>query len=133
MTKWALTQTGKINIEALHMTKDTLFLLQADFTDENFPGDRFYCPSCTFFEGLLALFPPLSKHLEVRRIGFERPRMELVKLVGEDQQTCPTLVLSQRSNRAFATHEFAGNAFIKGQSEIAEYLAETYAIPVMHP
>jgi len=69
------------------MTKDTLIILAGDFMDGlNGP---YYCPECAILEGLLAYFPATRKRLDVRRIGFPRPRPEMVELLGEDNQECP--------------------------------------------
>lgn len=72
------------------MTKDKLFLLDPGFKSET--GERQFCPDCMLMEGVLAVFPKETAELEVVRVPFAKPRNALVKLVGEDNQSCPALV-----------------------------------------
>ena len=75
------------------MERDTLFLLRPDFMD----GDRgpYFCPGCAELRGLLEFYPALKRVLDVRHVEFPRPRPELVELVGEENQSCPVLVLRE--------------------------------------
>lgn len=116
--------------------RDTLFLLQPGFVDPRLSQDRYYCTECAALEGLLSFTAPLRERLEVRRIGFERPRAPLVELLGPDHQNCPMLVLGeaapkeiQRVNTSAAT----GRRFITGLVPIGEYLATQYGVPRPHP
>ena len=71
-----------------------LFLLKADFQDpEKEPGKRYFCPDCVMIEGLLSYYPRLNDELEVHYVNFARPRKALVDLLGEENQSCPVLIL----------------------------------------
>lgn len=71
-----------------------LFLLKADFKDLNRGDDkRYFCPDCVMIEGLLSYYPRLTSELEVKYVNFARPRQVLIDLIGEENQSCPVLVL----------------------------------------
>ncbi len=71
-----------------------LFLLKADFKDINRGDDkRYFCPDCVMIEGLLSYYPRLINEIEVKYVNFARPRQVLVDLLGEENQSCPVLVL----------------------------------------
>lgn len=73
---------------------EKLFLLKADFQDASrADGKRYFCSDCVLLEGLLSYYPQLSKELEVKYVNFARPRQVLVDLLGEENQSCPVLVL----------------------------------------
>jgi Protein of unknown function (DUF3088) len=71
--------------------KDTLFILKAPFGDGGFD---WYCNDCATMEGALIANPHWLQRIEVRRIAFPRPRIELIELIGEEHQGCPVLVTS---------------------------------------
>jgi len=70
--------------------KDILFILKAPFRDE---GRSWYCHDCATLEGALLCNPGWNETLDVRRIDFQRPRAEVVELVGEEYQGVPMLVM----------------------------------------
>ncbi len=51
---------------------------------------------CAPIEGLLACYPGLREHLDIRYVNFARPRQAMVDLVGEAHQGCPTLLTRKR-------------------------------------
>lgn len=77
------------------MTRDRLYLLEAEFSDEALPGRAFYCKDCITIEGLLAAFPASAARLDVIRLPYPRPRTEIVALIGEENQNLPCLVLAE--------------------------------------
>lgn len=77
---------------------EKLFLLKADFLDENFAvGKKFWCPDCVMIEGLLSYYPKLKELIEVNYIDFARPRKPIIELIGETNQSCPVLILNDGS------------------------------------
>jgi hypothetical protein len=96
--------------------KDTLLLLAPDFATG---GRRCYCPACATIEGLLGYYPQLRSELDVRYIGFTRPRPDVVELIGAANQGLPALVL--------ANAVAAG-----GPASIGRYLARRYGIGEPH-
>ena len=56
------------------MSRDVLFLLEPGFADPKHPGQRFVCPHGLSIEGLLASAPEHAGRIDVKRVGFERPR-----------------------------------------------------------
>lgn len=105
--------------------RDTLFLLAPDFTEG---GDRFFCPGSALVEGMLGFYPQLREQLDVRYIGFPRPRQAVVELLGEAHQGCPVLVLAGDSpGPGTLPHgEAGGRRFINDERAICEYLAARF-------
>jgi hypothetical protein len=89
--------------------KDTLFILAAPFPDGGF---EWYCNDCATLEGALLVNPHWNDRIDVRRIGFARPRQEIIALVGSAWQGCPMLVMDKE--RA------PGDAIIVGEYAILQ-------------
>ena len=103
------------------MAKDTLFVLDTDYADPAFGGERrFYCKDCVTVEGLLALFPDRAGNIEVVRVGWPRPRAAVVAVLGEENQNLPAL--------AFAEGGFAND--IEG---VLAALHSRHGFPERHP
>ena len=114
------------------MKKDLLFLLSHDFEDR---GETYYCPGCVELVGLLETYPKLKETVEIRYVDFPRPRPEVVDLLGEENQSCPVLVLAERPSGAPArvtVGEANGQAFVEGAREIGEYWAHVHGIGRPH-
>lgn len=109
------------------MTKDVLFLLPPAF---DVAGEGpWFCPDCAPIEGLLANFPLLKGALDIRYVGrFERPRREMVKMLGEAHQGCPTLACRDKP-MSVASVEANGWHVVADPGPIARVLREKYAIP----
>lgn len=99
---------------------EKLFLLKADFEDKNrADGKLYFCPECSPIEGLLSYYPRLRNELEIHYLDFNRPRQVLVGLLGEENQSCPVLVLENGS-------------FINDMNEIVRYLTENHQVGHSH-
>jgi hypothetical protein len=72
--------------------KDSLFLLESEFSDPARPGCTFYCKDCVTIEGLLAAFPDRARNLDVIRVAFPRPRTAVIEAIGVENQNLPALV-----------------------------------------
>lgn len=97
-----------------------LFLLKADFQDVNRnPEAKYFCPECSPIEGLLSYYPRLRDELEVVYVDFARPRKALVDLLGEENQSCPVLVLEDGS-------------FINDPNQIISHLTQYHGIGNCH-
>ncbi|MBH0114687.1 DUF3088 family protein [Novosphingobium sp. YJ-S2-02] len=102
-------------------TRDTLYVLDTDWADPEFGGERrFYCKDCVTVEGLLALFPERAGNIEVVRVGWPRPRGPVVERLGADNQNLPAL--------AFAEGGFAND--IEG---VLGALHTRHGFPERHP
>jgi len=104
------------------MAKHILFLLKPGFYD----GDEgpFFCPHSASMEGLLKYAPEIEKAIDVRRIDFQRPRLEIVDLLGEENQGTPVLVIDE-NREAIPDVQVSvktGRAFIVGEIEISKFL-----------
>ena len=115
------------------MNRDQLYLLKPNFFDKG--KGPFFCLGCAQMVGLLDFYPMLKHRLKVQYVGFPRPRPELVGLLGEENQSCPVLVLGTiptglPSN--LKVQSANGHAFVEGANEIAEYLAHAHGIGIPH-
>ena len=115
------------------MSKDTLFLLKPGFEDPAYPGKKFYCWHCALIEGVLASFPELGQKIEIKRIAWPRPRLDVIVLVGEDNQSLPLLILANGNRSIHQTGEFQGRAFISDKDAILAALSERHGFPHPHP
>jgi len=97
-----------------------LFLLKVDFQDINRnPEAKYFCPECAPVEGLLSYYPRLRNELEVVYVDFARPRKVLVDLLGEENQSCPVLVLED-------------GTFVNEVEKIYDYLTDYHGIGHCH-
>lgn len=103
------------------MARDRLFLLDYDYADPEFGGERrFYCKDCVTVEGLLALFPERAANIEVVRVEWPRPRAAAVEALGEANQNCPALA-------------FAEGGFVNDIEGILAALHTRHGFPERHP
>ena len=84
-------------------------------------------------EGVLASFPELAKRLDVERIAWPRPRLPVVELVGEENQSVPVLVLADGDTSPHQTGTYDGRAFISDKDKILAALSERHGFPDAHP
>ncbi|MEP5771858.1 DUF3088 domain-containing protein [Nisaea sp.] len=115
------------------MQRDTLFLVRPGFQDPAYPGKTFYCWHCALMEGVLASFPELAKHLDVERVAWPHPRLPLVELVGESNQSLPLLVLKDGATSLHQTGTYEGRALISDKDKILAALSERHGFPDPHP
>jgi len=104
------------------MSKHVLFLLKPNFYDgEDGP---FFCPHSAAMEGLLNYVPDLESKLEVHRIDYQRPRPDIVKLLGEENQGTPVLILDEGVEipPEAQVSTTTGRAFFLGEIEISKFL-----------
>lgn len=115
------------------MAGDTLFLIRPDFEVPAYPGRRFYCWHCALIEGVLAAFPERLGGLAVRRIDWPRPRLEVIDMVGAENQSLPLLVLAPGATSPHLSGTHAGRAFVADKDGILAVLAERHGLPLPHP
>ena len=77
-------------------------------------------------EGILAKFPKELAGLKVQRMGFPRPREAVVALVGEDNQSLPTLILGDGVLTNEDTSQYGNVRFLKGNDKILNALTMIY-------
>jgi hypothetical protein len=115
------------------MNRDRLYLLNPDFLDQG--KGPYFCPGCAQMLGLLEFYPKLKEHLSVHDVDFPRPRPDLVDLLGEENQSCPVLVIAavpEALPSRIKLQHAKGRAFVEGANEIAEYLAHVHGIGIPH-
>lgn len=115
------------------MDRDRLYLLKPGFFDAG--QGPYFCPHCAQVIGLLEFHPVLKANLDVRFLDFARPRLELVELLGEENQSCPVLVLAHPpagSPAAPNLQTAKGRWFVEGANEIAQYLAHVHHTGLPH-
>ncbi|PPU43909.1 hypothetical protein XcyCFBP4188_09755 [Xanthomonas hortorum pv. cynarae] len=127
------TPMSALSTSDLSTSKPILLLLEHDFEDPSFAGQRFFCRHGLLLEGALSGIDGLRDRLEVRRVGFPRPRRDVIGLVGESDQSLPKLVLPSGVHSTHASGEHATRQYVSGSEPILATLAELYAIPQLHP
>jgi hypothetical protein len=110
------------------VAKDRLYLLKPDFTDG--AGAQF-CSECAMVEGMLSFYPALRERVDVRYVGFQRPRPDLVAELGPEHQSSPCLVIADAGRAARApmgvkVQVANGRSFVNDPLQVCEYLAQTY-------
>jgi len=108
--------------------RDRLFLLAPGFAD----GDRReYCPECAELWGVLSYFPAIKESVNVVYQDLVRPRAELVEMLGEQNQNCPTLVLSSLSPNfdGCGIQKINGHYFIDNARDMGSYFAKRFGTP----
>jgi hypothetical protein len=115
------------------MIRDKLIILQVDFSDPDYPDQRFYCWHCMLMEGVLASFPALQSRIDVERIAWPKPRTAVVGLIGADNQSLPVLVLADDAPAGLETGSWNGRRFVSGKDAILKALAARHGIPDPHP
>lgn len=114
--------------------KDRLFLLRADWTDQ----DRtWFCMACAAVEGFLAYYPAVRDQLDIAYLPYERPRRPVVDLLGEANQNLPTLILAAPFDhpdlREGDLQAAGGLVFATNEGPITRYLAARYGVSPPHP
>lgn len=118
------------------MTK--LFLLKPDFKDSKIDneGKLYYCPQCAMIAGVIKYYPQLEARLEIIYVDFKRPRTVIIDLIGEDNQSCPVLVIENHQGKNIDLsyfNSYGDKFFINSTDSILKYLSEKYGIGIPHP
>lgn len=113
--------------------KPILFLLDRSFEDGRLPGQRFFCRHSLLLEGALSSIEGLEAQLDVRRIGFARPRREMIAEIGDHDQSLPKLVLPQGVHSTHASGVHDHRQVVSGAEPILAALNGLLGIPVAHP
>lgn len=80
---------------------------------------------------MLVYFPKLKEQLDVRVVDFQRPRAEVVALLGEENQCCPSLILADPSKATslnLPVKEAGGLWFMDDDKAIGLYLSQVYGV-----
>ena len=113
--------------------KCKLYLLNMGFSDKNYNGDIFFCPDCTMLEGILAKNPTLSENIDIEYIEFEKPRKELISMLGEENQSLPVLILPNGTQSEYQNGVYNNISFISDLNNIISFFSDTYHIAKKHP
>lgn len=110
------------------MSHDTLFMLPPGFEDNN---RHEYCPECVEMWGLLSMFPSIKESLDVSYAPIHKPRPDMVDILGDKNQNCPTLVLHTDSPRFenCGIMTYRGHDFINNARDIGKYYFHRYGTP----
>jgi hypothetical protein len=117
--------------------KPILFLLKSDFVDVQLDrSQKFYCPHCAMIDGILHYYPHLKDCLDIRHVDFPRPRNEIIKLVGEENQDCPLLIISNESYNSPLVDSFPvfkDFRFTNDKMKMATFFANQFKAGLWHP
>ncbi len=118
------------------MKRDILFFLPPGFLNHNVEdgkegGRHEYCPECAELWGILSWFPDIQDSLKVEYQPIDKPRPDMVAMLGEAHQNCPTLVLAKHSpvydNCGILQHQ--GHRFINNARDVGRYYAMRFGTP----
>jgi len=111
------------------MTRDTLFLLPPGFLDNE---RREYCPECAEIWGLLSYYPAIKESLRVMYQPITKPRPDIVALLGDKNQNCPTLVLVEGSPGFdnCGILQKSGHRFINNARDMGRYYSQRFGTAV---
>lgn len=111
------------------MTRDTLFLLAPGFFDNE---RREYCPECAEIWGVLNYYPAIKESLEISYQPIAKPRADIVAMLGDKNQNCPTLVLSvdSPSFENCGIMKKSGHRFINNARDIGRYYSQRFGTAV---
>jgi hypothetical protein len=114
-----------------------LFLLNPNFIDPNIDTEEqlYYCPHCALIEGIISYYPKLKDNLQIYYVDFPRPRNQIIELIGEENQSCPVLILDTEHDVIDTSYfkSYNGNLFINSTDLITKYLADNFNIACPHP
>ena len=117
------------------MTK--LFLLKPGFTDSKADneGKLYYCPHCALIEGVIKYYPQLEEKMEIHYVDFKRPRAAIIELIGEENQSCPVLIIGNKQEDETETSYFEKHGdklFVNSTDLITKYLSAKFGIGIAH-
>ncbi|WP_028217723.1 DUF3088 domain-containing protein [Paraburkholderia oxyphila] len=113
-------------------TRDLLLLLEPGFADPAYPGERFICPHGAPIEALLASDPAGVARLDVKRVGFTRPRQAVIEVLDEAHQGLPVLVLGDEQPLPDDAQTLGGRHYVSDPKRILSLLAERHGFPKVH-
>jgi hypothetical protein len=115
------------------MGKHILILL--NFWHEEDGAGPYYCPDCATVEGFLSYSPEIRENIDIRRVDFQKPRKEIVDLIGPLNQNSPVLILDEESNipSNAKTSLETGKAFFSDVFEICNFLGQEFDCVRPHP
>jgi hypothetical protein len=91
----------------------------------------FYCGDSVSVEGLLGFFPQLRSEIDIEYIDAPRPRMAIIELIGEANQSAPVLVLGAGRvplDDGVAIRVHNKTRFIDSPDDIRQYLSSQYGV-----
>ena len=117
------------------MTK--LFLIKPGFTDSNTDneGKYYYCPQCATTEGVIKYYPQLEDIIEIHYVDFKRPRPAIIEIIGEENQSCPVLIIDNNKDNDVDISYFKSygdKLFVDSTDLICKYLADKFGIGLPH-
>lgn len=110
--------------------KDQLYLLRPSFMNAGM--GPLYCSDSAPVEGMLSFFPELRDLIDVHYLEFQRPRVPLVKALGEQNQSLPVLIIAKDrklKDSELEPNHANGMAFFAQEKKIRQYLSTQYSLP----
>lgn len=77
--------------------------------------------------------PHLAGQLDIERIEWARPRLPVIELIGQENQSLPVLVLGEGKTSPHQTGSCEGRVFIFDKDKILAALSERHGFPSPHP
>ncbi|HVY86304.1 MAG TPA: DUF3088 domain-containing protein [Caulobacterales bacterium] len=115
------------------MQRDVLFMIEAPFEDVKYPGQKWFCRDCMTLDGALALNPHWRECVDIHHVRYQKPREEVIALLGVDNQSCPVLVIADPSAAPEGAKTHEGRAFLTEPKAILNHLWKSYGGVGQHP
>lgn len=117
--------------------KSKLFLLNPNFKDNKTDNEEkvYFCPHCAMIEGVLQYYPQLKKLIEIYYVDFKKPRQAIVDLIGEENQSCPVLIVDfeNKSNEETSYfNRYENKLFVNSTELITKYFSEKFGTGNLH-
>ncbi|WP_347557510.1 DUF3088 domain-containing protein [Robbsia sp. KACC 23696] len=112
--------------------RDTLYLLEAGFSDPRYPGERFLCPDGAAIEGLLASDHSRAARFDIIRVPFPKPREAVVSALDADHQGVPVFILGDEHDAPDDVKTLHGRRYVDDPARILALLAERHGFPKVH-
>ena len=114
-----------------------LFIIKPGFTDSNTDneGKLYYCPHCALIEGVIKYYPQLEERIEIHRVDFKRPRPAIIEIIGEENQSCPVLIIEHKQiddTDIGYFEKYGDKLFVNSPDLILRYFAEKFGIGIAH-
>ena len=86
-------------------------------------------------EGVIKYYPQLEERIEIHHVDFKRPRPAVIEIIGEENQSCPVLIIDNEQENYTDTSYFEKHGdklFVNSPDLIMKYLAERFGIGMAH-
>jgi hypothetical protein len=113
----------------IKLIMEKLFLLKPGFTKADDPTE-YFCPDCAIIEGVLQYYPQIKHSTDIVYIDYQRPRLVLIELIGQEHQSSPVLITDKEPSAEvkYLFKTFGALFFLDTPDSIMEYFSKKYMV-----